>query len=62
MKIRTGIKSGRGLGDAVADLAHLTGLDRLAKLYEQCTGRSCGCEERRQTLNKLVPFNNYTNV
>lgn len=57
MKIRTGLKAGQGLGDAVADLTHLTGIDQLAKLYEQTTGKSCGCDQRRQTLNRLFSFN-----
>jgi hypothetical protein len=57
MRVRTGIKAGQGLGDTVADLTHLTGLDQLAKLYEQVTGKSCGCDERRQVLNQLFPFN-----
>jgi hypothetical protein len=56
MKIRTGLKAGQGLGDTVADLAHLTGMDQVAKLYEQTTGKSCGCEERRQALNQYFPF------
>jgi hypothetical protein len=60
MRVRTGIKAGQGLGDTVADLTHLTGLDQLAKLYEQVTGKSCGCDERRQALNQLFPFNRNT--
>jgi hypothetical protein len=57
MKIRTGLKAGQGLGDAVADLAHITGMDQLARLYEQTTGKSCGCDQRRQALNRLFSFN-----
>jgi hypothetical protein len=56
MKIRTGLKAGQGLGDTVADLAHLTGMDQLARLYEQSTGKNCGCDQRRQTLNDLFTF------
>jgi len=55
MNVRTGIKAGQGLGDTVADLAHLTGMDQLAKMYEQTTGNDCGCEGRRQTLNQFLP-------
>jgi hypothetical protein len=53
MKVRTGILAGQGLGDTVADLTHLTGVDRLAKAYEQVTGKPCGCTERQEKLNKL---------
>lgn len=56
MKVRTGIKAGQGLGDMVADFTHLTKIDELAKLYEELTGLSCGCEERRQKLNQLFPL------
>ena len=55
MKVRTNIKAGQGLGDAVADITHITGLDQIAKAYSQTTGKSCGCEERRQKLNQLLP-------
>jgi hypothetical protein len=55
MQIRTHIKSGKPLGDKVADLTHATGLNQLADAYERITGRSCGCEERRHLLNRLFP-------
>jgi len=53
MKVRTGIMAGKGLGDTVADLTHLTGIDQLAKAYEQVTGKPCGCEQRQEKLNNL---------
>lgn len=54
MNVQTGIRAGTGLGDYVADLAHLTGMDRLAKTYERTTGKPCGCEQRQEKLNSLV--------
>jgi hypothetical protein len=56
MRVRTGIKSGKGLGDTVADITHLTGIDKLAKSYEQATGKCCGCKERQAKLNQWFPF------
>lgn len=57
MKVKTGLKAGAsGLGDVVADVTNITGVDRLAKAYEEFTGKSCGCDERREKLNQLVPF------
>jgi hypothetical protein len=56
MHVRTDLKAGQGLGDTVADLTHVTGLDRLAQAYTQVTGKDCGCEARRETLNRLFPF------
>jgi len=56
MKVRTDTKAGRGLGDTVADLAHITGLDKVAQFYERVTGKSCGCDQRRETLNSILPM------
>jgi len=55
MQIRTHVKSGKPLGDKVADFTHATRLDKLSDAYEHITGRSCGCDERRQVLNRLFP-------
>lgn len=56
MKVKTHIKAGQGLGDAVADFTHLTGIDRLAEAYTEITGKDCGCKARQQALNQLFPF------
>jgi hypothetical protein len=53
MHVRTGLKAGAGLGDTVADVTHITGIDRLAKLYEEVTGKPCGCAERQEKLNQV---------
>jgi len=46
----------RGLGDTIARLTHATGLDRLAHLYTQVTGKDCGCRGRQEALNRLIPY------
>ena len=58
MYVRTGINSGDGLGDVVADVIHLTGLDKLAHFYEQVSGKSCGCIDRQERLNQIFPLSN----
>lgn len=45
-----------GLGDSIKKLADATGVSQLARAYERVTGRSCGCEERRQKLNQRFPY------
>lgn len=64
MRVRTDIKAGiNGLGDLVAEITQLTGLDNLAKTYEQVSGKSCGCDVRQEKLNQLFPFkSNSTNL
>ena len=56
MKVQTGIKAGEGLGNTIEDIIHITGLDRLAHLYTQTTGNDCGCEQRKEYLNQLFPY------
>jgi hypothetical protein len=55
MNVKTNLKAGQGLGDTIAALTHSTGIDQLAGFYEKTTGKSCGCNERRQALNELFP-------
>ena len=55
MQGRTHVKAGKPLGDRVADFTHITGLNNLSDAYEHITGRSRGCDESRQLLNRLLP-------
>jgi hypothetical protein len=56
-RIKTGIKScfGMLLGDAVAVVTHATGIDCVAACYTEITGKDCGCDKRRQFLNRWFP-------
>ncbi len=56
MKVKTGVVSGKGLGDVIADITHKTGLDKVAELYTQVTGQDCGCKQRQEMLNNLFPL------
>lgn len=38
-------------GDVVEAIARRIGADRLARLWEDWTGKPCGCEERKERLN-----------
>jgi len=55
MKVKTGLKAGKPLGDMVADVTHATGVDRLAEVYSSVTGKDCGCKARQEWLNQLFP-------
>jgi hypothetical protein len=46
-------KTSKGLGDTVEKVFKATGVDRVAKWV---LGEDCGCEERKETLNKLFPY------
>ena len=53
MNVKSGVSAGQGLGDSVADVTHLIGLDQVAKTYEGLTGKSCGCKQRQEVLNQI---------
>jgi hypothetical protein len=55
MKVKTHLKAGKRLGDAVADLTQATGLDKVAEFYTDVTGQDCGCQARQERLNRLFP-------
>lgn len=55
MKSRTS----RGLGDTIERFTHAFGLDKLAKKVAKLFGKEdCGCERRRDKLNKIIPYKN----
>ena len=43
-------KASKGLGDSVEKELKATGIDKVAK---KVLGDDCGCEERKQKLNKM---------
>ena len=46
----------RGLGDVVERFTEATGIKAAVKAVENLTGVPCGCDGRRDWLNKVVPF------
>ena len=43
----------KGLGDSISKITKATGIDKLAKVV---LGDDCGCEERKEKLNKMFPY------
>jgi len=46
-------KKSRGLGDTIEKITKATGIDKVAKAV---LGDDCGCEERKEKLNKMFPY------
>ena len=46
----------RGLGDVVERFTEATGIKAAVKAVEHLTGVPCGCDGRRDWLNRVVPF------
>jgi len=42
------------LGDKLERVFRLVGIKRASKLYEAKTGRSCGCDKRKEALNRII--------
>lgn len=53
---KTPLGPSRGLGDTIAKFTRATYLDALVEIYSGLTGRPCNCEQRREKLNRLVPY------
>tara|TARA_R100000664_G_C2652454_1_gene72469 strand:+ start:71 stop:448 length:378 start_codon:yes stop_codon:yes gene_type:complete len=43
----------KGLGDSVEKVLKATGIDKVAK---KVLGDDCGCEQRKEALNKMFPY------
>jgi hypothetical protein len=43
----------KGLGDSIEKALKATGIDKVAK---KVLGDDCGCEERKEALNKMFPY------
>ena len=48
-------EASEGLGDSVQKVTRATGIEKAVKFI---AGEDCGCEERKQALNKLFRYNN----
>lgn len=46
----------KGLGDVIDVATTVTGIKAGVKAVEKATGKPCGCEDRRDTLNRKFPF------
>lgn len=48
----------KGLGDLVAKVTKVTGIDKVADVVAKNLGlEDCGCEQRQKDLNQIFSFN-----
>jgi hypothetical protein len=47
----------KGLGDTVEKFTKATGIKQVVEKVSQATGTDCGCGQRRDTLNRIFPYN-----
>jgi len=46
----------KGLGDTVEKITRATGIKQVVEKVSQATGTDCGCGQRRDTLNRIFPY------
>ena len=51
----------QGLGDTIAKITNFFGIDKVADAVAKLAGiKDCGCNERREMLNELFPYEGKT--
>jgi len=48
----------RGLGDSIHKFTKATGIKSVVDRVSEGLNISCGCEGRRELLNKIMPYDN----
>jgi len=51
----------KGLGDTIEQITEATGIKKAVKMFSEATGIDCGCDNRKETLNKLFSYNKNIN-
>ena len=46
----------KGLGDTIEKITKATGIKKVVDTVSKATGKDCGCEDRKHTLNNLFPY------
>ena len=46
----------RGLGDSIEKFTKATGNKSVVNKVSKATGSDCGCDKRRDTLNRVFPY------
>ena len=45
-----------GLGDSIEKIAKATGIKKVVDTVAKATGKDCGCNKRKQALNRMFPY------
>ena len=46
-----------GLGDSVENFTKATGIKKVVDKISKATGKPCGCGQRKDSLNRMIPYN-----
>ena len=51
-------KKSKGLGDSIEKITKATGIKKVVNKINKITGKDCGCNKRKNNLNRLFPYSN----
>ena len=51
-------KKSKGLGDTIEKFTKATGIKKVVDTVAKVTGKDCGCNKRKNALNKMFPYKN----
>ena len=51
----------KGLGDSIERITKATGIKQIVDKVSKVTKKPCGCQKRKEALNKVFPYKNKTN-
>lgn len=46
----------KGFGDTLARIFTVTGVKAVVEAVAEATGTDCGCSQRQEALNELIPY------
>jgi|TARA_R110002074_G_C12275247_1_gene642569 hypothetical protein len=46
----------KGFGDTVEAITKATGIKKVVEKISKATGKDCGCDKRKEYLNKKFPY------
>ena len=49
-------RKSRGFGDTVEKFTQMTGIKKVVDTVAKKTGKDCGCGKRKDTLNRMFPY------
>jgi hypothetical protein len=47
----------KGLGDTIEKVTTATGIKKVVETVAKASGKDCGCEKRKDALNRMFPYN-----
>ena len=54
-------KKSEGLGDTIEKITTATGIKAAVEMFSKATGIDCGCDARKEKLNRLIPYRKKVN-